>query len=141
MSDLCTVHQMEDCPVCMRDEIDSLRALLRKSHQNCLAMWEALEGGPSPRCRDCADFNGRCQGKGKACDPQERAMEQIKLLRSSVEQLKLKADERWTALDQIKHTVADNLAAPASDLKMTLEFIQHVAEHTLSISSTERGHD
>jgi hypothetical protein len=61
--------------------IEALETALKVSHQNCLALWEALEGGASPRCRDCADFNGRCQGNGPACDPQERALERIKALR------------------------------------------------------------
>jgi hypothetical protein len=64
--------------------IEVLEAALRASHQNCLALWEALEGGASPRCRDCADFNGRCQGNGLACDPQKRALERIKNLRSAL---------------------------------------------------------
>jgi hypothetical protein len=78
------------CPHCGTDFtpghlaalIEALEAALRVSHQNCLALWEALEGGASPRCRDCADFDGRCQGNGPACDPQERALERIKALRS-----------------------------------------------------------
>jgi hypothetical protein len=80
-------------------EIVNLRAKLRDSHQNCLAMWEALEGGPSPMCRDCADFNGRCQGNGPACEPQERAMERIKHLRTSVERASARPREfyAWAA--------------------------------------------
>jgi hypothetical protein len=31
-------------------------------------------------------------------------------------------------------TAADNLAAANSDLKMTLEFIHHVAEYTLAVT-------
>jgi hypothetical protein len=60
-----------------------LAKLLRASHQNNMALWEALNGGASPQCRDCADFNGRCQGKGEFCDPQERALDQIKRLRAA----------------------------------------------------------
>lgn len=59
-----------------------LMAKLKESHQHNLALWEAIAGGPEPRCRDCADFDGRCQGNGLPCDPQERALEQIKRLRA-----------------------------------------------------------
>jgi len=52
----------------------------------------------------------------------------------AVNRLTEKADEQTTALDQIMTTAADNLAAPNSDLKMTLEFIHHVAEHTLAVT-------
>jgi hypothetical protein len=55
---------------------------LRACHQQRLALWEAIAGGPEPRCRDCADFDGRCQGDGLPCDPQERALERVKLLRA-----------------------------------------------------------
>jgi hypothetical protein len=51
-----------------------------------------------------------------------------------IERLTAKADEQATALDQIMTTASDNLAAPGSDLKMTLEFIHHVAEHTLAVT-------
>jgi hypothetical protein len=57
----------------------------------------------------------------------------------SVERLTDKIDEQTTALDQIMTTAADNLAAPGSDLKMTLEFIHHVAEYTLSLTRPQRG--
>jgi hypothetical protein len=69
---------------CLIERIEALETALRVSHQNCLALWEALEGGASPRCRDCADFNGRCQGNGPACEPQERALERIKALRAAL---------------------------------------------------------
>lgn len=54
-----------------------------KTWKDLQALWLALDGGPRPRCRDCADFDGRCQGNGLPCDPQERALEQIKQLRAS----------------------------------------------------------
>jgi hypothetical protein len=52
----------------------------------------------------------------------------------ALKRLTEKADEQTTALDQIMTTAADNIAAPNSDLKMTLEFIHHVAEHTLAVT-------
>lgn len=33
--------------------------------------------GHGPMCRDCADFDGRCQGNGPPCDPDEAAKEKL----------------------------------------------------------------
>jgi hypothetical protein len=60
---------------------DDAKAVHLKTWQNLRALWLALDDGPKPRCRDCADFDGRCQGDGLPCDPQERALEQITRLR------------------------------------------------------------
>jgi hypothetical protein len=54
-----------------------------------------------------------------------------------ISRLIAKSDEQTTALDQIMTTAADNLAAANSDLKMTLEFIHHVAEYTLAVTRPE----
>jgi hypothetical protein len=62
-----------------------LMAKLKASHQNNLALWQAIAGGPEPHCRDCADCNGRCQNVGLPCDPQERALERVAQLRAQVE--------------------------------------------------------
>lgn len=43
----------------------------------------ALDGGPKPRCRDCADEPGICPGDKLPCDPQERALAQIETLRAA----------------------------------------------------------
>jgi hypothetical protein len=52
-----------------------------ESHKQLLALWTALDGGPRPRCRDCADYNGRCPSDNLPCEPQDRALEQIENLR------------------------------------------------------------
>lgn len=52
--------------------------------KNLQALWLALDGGPQPRCRDCADHDGTCPNdRDLPCDPQERALEQVKRLRSA----------------------------------------------------------
>jgi ABC-type dipeptide/oligopeptide/nickel transport system ATPase component len=56
-----------------------------------------------------------------------------------ISRLIAKSDEQTTALDQIMTTAADNLAAANSDLKMTLEFIHHVAEYTLAVTRPVSG--
>jgi hypothetical protein len=56
-----------------------------------------------------------------------------------ISRLIAKSDEQTTALDQIMTTAADNLAAANSDLKMTLEFIHHVAEYTLAVTRPQRA--
>jgi hypothetical protein len=104
-----------------RENVD-LRAKLREAHQDKLALWEAIAGGPGPRCRDCADFSGRCQGNGLPCDPQARALEQIATLRTSVERAR-------TVFDEISDLGADG-ATPAR-----LGNIAHAA--WIELSSTE----
>lgn len=47
------------------------------------ALREALDGGPSPMCRDCADGNGTCENDGLPCDPHQRSIEQIRRLRAA----------------------------------------------------------
>lgn len=52
--------------------------------QKLQALWLALDDGPQPRCRDCADHDGQCPNDDDLpCDPQERALEQIRRLRSA----------------------------------------------------------
>lgn len=53
-----------------------------QSHKYLLELWTALDGGPKPRCRDCADHDGNCPSDKLPCDPQKRALKQIELLRS-----------------------------------------------------------
>ncbi len=62
------------------------------THKQLLALWTALDGGPKPRCRDCADYNGRCPSDNLPCEPQDRALEQI----ANLQRLAAKpADEGW----------------------------------------------
>lgn len=72
-----------------RVEIERLRCdiavkakLLTKSAKETRAFWDALipKGG---RCRECADFDGRCQGDGPPCDPQAHALENLAKLQSA----------------------------------------------------------
>jgi len=56
-------------------QIENLRAQLASAHKDRVALWQAINGH-GPRCRDCADFHGRCQGDGPPCDPQARAMQE-----------------------------------------------------------------
>lgn len=56
----------------------------KETWQQLRAFWDRLIP-PSPRCRDCADFDGRCQGDGPPCDPQAHALERLdKLLAAQV---------------------------------------------------------
>jgi hypothetical protein len=61
--------------------------------------WRALipEG---PRCRDCADFDGHCQGDGPPCDPQAHALENLAKLKAAL-----------TAAEAEKERLRDVLAA------------------------------
>jgi len=72
-----------------REEIERLRSdiavkakLLTKSAKETRAFWDALipKGG---RCRECADFDGRCQGDGPPCDPQAHALENLAKLQAA----------------------------------------------------------
>ncbi|WP_024516974.1 hypothetical protein [Bradyrhizobium sp. Tv2a-2] len=81
------VRPLYAAPSQSQPETDDLAGKLRAAHQDKLKLWEAIAGGPEPRCRDCADFNGRCQGDGLPCEPQERALKRVRLMRDLVEQL------------------------------------------------------
>jgi hypothetical protein len=94
--------------------------------------WEALES---------SGHNKRARAMFLA------AAEEIERLRAvpqtaaspEISRLIAKSDEQTTALDQIMTTAADNLAAANSDLKMTLEFIHHVAEYTLAVTRPQHS--
>ncbi|WP_024516778.1 hypothetical protein [Bradyrhizobium sp. Tv2a-2] len=84
-------------------ETDDLAGKLRAAHQDKLKLWEAIAGGPEPRCRDCADFNGKCQGNGLPCDPQERALERVKQLRAQLAETEQKLAQ---ATDRVERCTA-----------------------------------
>jgi hypothetical protein len=48
--------------------------------------------GDGPMCRDCADFDGRCQGDGRPCDPDEAVSEQIATWKAAEARLKQAED-------------------------------------------------
>lgn len=62
-------------------ERDEARARATENHAETRAFWDALVP-KGPRCRDCADFDGRCQGDGPPCAPQEHALENLAKLQS-----------------------------------------------------------
>jgi hypothetical protein len=68
------------------EDID-FKKLHRESWSKLLALWEALDGGPSPMCRDCADSFGTCPTSKMPCDPQERALLQIRKLQEKAADL------------------------------------------------------
>lgn len=68
-------------------ELAEARERTKKAVSETRAFWDVLvpKGG---RCRDCADFDGRCQGDGPPCDPQAHALENLaKLTRQRDEAL------------------------------------------------------
>lgn len=69
-----------DCPTCTK-AVD-WKAKHRAAWERLTALWEALDGGPIPACRDCADTDGICPNSGLPCDPQDRALEQIRRLKA-----------------------------------------------------------
>jgi hypothetical protein len=85
---------------------EDLAAKLKESHQQKLALWQAIAGGPEPRCRDCADFDGRCQGDGLPCDPQERALERIARLRAVPQEVPIPPDTEAELLHSIELLMA-----------------------------------
>jgi hypothetical protein len=62
-------------------EIERLTRDLGEAENRSLKHWRAMRAlwdvllPLTPRCRECADFDGRCQAKGHPCDPQEWAIE------------------------------------------------------------------
>lgn len=74
--------------------IEKLERLHKETWQQLRAFWDRLNP-PSPRCRDCADCNGRCQNVGPPCDPQERALERLdKLLAAPVPEQSILTPEK-----------------------------------------------
>lgn len=49
---------------------------------------------PGPRCRDCADSDGRCPGSGELCDPSEKAKELADLVGALERELAAVTKER-----------------------------------------------
>lgn len=66
----------------------------RQWHKDVQELWTALEGGPTPRCRDCADSDGTCLADKMPCNPQERALERIKRLRVTRQEIERGTIER-----------------------------------------------
>ncbi len=56
----------------------------RRDGRDLRVLWAVARGedpedrDDGPRCRDCADADGRCPVSGRPCDPQEEAIERIK---------------------------------------------------------------
>ncbi|MEQ8308060.1 MAG: hypothetical protein RIA09_16000 [Hoeflea sp.] len=69
------VGEIEAC-----ENID-FRKLYGEAWGKLLQLWEELGDGPSPMCRDCADSCGICPHSKLPCDPQERAIFQIRQLK------------------------------------------------------------
>lgn len=67
-------------------ENEALRAKLADAERERRALWSAIIP-PGPRCRDCADFDGRCQGDGHPCEPQERALEIVARMKAAERRL------------------------------------------------------
>lgn len=77
-------------------ELAEAKAAATKNHAETRAFWAALIP-PSPRCRDCADFDGRCQGDGAPCDPQEHALENLGKIKSELSEAKARIGEAVAA--------------------------------------------
>ncbi|WP_269581876.1 hypothetical protein [Roseibium sp. Sym1] len=65
----------------LRLALDEVEDRSKRHWQELSALREAIQGGPSPMCRDCADENGTCPYSGYPCDPQEEALARVKEMR------------------------------------------------------------
>lgn len=67
------------------------------------------------RCRDCADYDGRCQGTGHPCDPQEHALEIISGMKQRIAEL----EAELAAEREYYHAGSVNaLASRIGDMKL-----------------------
>lgn len=88
---------LQACLKAVRALAHSQEVTTSRDAKDLRALWLALNGGPKPLCRDCADEHGTCPGDKLPCDPQERALKQIADLRGQVETMRtaaLSSDER-----------------------------------------------
>ena len=65
-------------------ERDAANSRAKGNWKHLSRLWDLAKGydpdddEEGPRCRDCADENGRCPHSGFPCDPQEEAEERIR---------------------------------------------------------------
>lgn len=76
--------KLERDDAAFRADNERLEKEWAKANRERSALWDALLP-KHPRCRDCADFDGRCQGDGPPCDPQKRALEAASELKARAE--------------------------------------------------------
>ncbi len=95
--------------------IEELRGRAAKSHAETRAFWDALVP-KGPRCRDCADFDGRCQGDGPPCAPQEHALENLTKLKAERDRLLLEQAkqirEATAEIQQLRQRIEEEFAPP-----------------------------
>ena len=69
---------------CLTRERDAANSRAKGNWKHLSRLWDLAKGydpdddEEGPRCRDCADENGRCPHSGFPCDPQEEAEERIR---------------------------------------------------------------
>lgn len=89
----------------LRAERDAALARERAIFRKLQRLWDRAKGydpddyDDGPRCRDCADEDGRCPHTGLSCDPQEAAEERIVRVRAEVE--RLQAANREAAMQSL----------------------------------------
>lgn len=76
------------------------RKAFKIAASNLRQLWGAIIP-PGPRCRDCADFDGRCQGDGKPCDPQQHALELIEDLKARAGKAEAERDAWGEAITKV----------------------------------------
>lgn len=108
-------------------------AKLDEAEARARKYWQAFRDlrldiiGHGRMCRDCADFDGRCQGNGQPCDPDEAVKEQIANWRISDARIKALApvaDE----LDKVGDWINDTLPIPTRSAIPMLGRVRKAAE-------------
>lgn len=89
----------------LRAELAAAKERALKFHAETRAFWDALVP-KGPRCRDCADFDGRCQGDGPPCAPQDHALENLAKLKARALAAEAKAEGLAKALEPFAEVAA-----------------------------------
>lgn len=86
---------------------DALNAATKDAGDRAADMWRKFRDlrteiiGDGPMCRDCADFDGRCQGNGPPCDPDEAVKEKIATWKAAEARIKALEEEKQEVTDLI----------------------------------------
>jgi hypothetical protein len=123
----------------LRKERDEYKASATSAMRDKRRLWNLAQGYPAdcdnegPRCRDCADFDGRCQGTGAPCDPQEAAEERIVNLRKERDEARAECGVYVVWRSSLRNPNVVHLNMLTGEIaKPSVEQIRHIYQDKLN---------